>query len=93
MGHRGQERTLSRPGAGFCRAGGFASKARKSRIYVIKANTGKWIKAKKSVRLEPGDDIWIPEKPERDYWKFFRDSMVVLGNAATIYLVIKQATD
>lgn len=74
------------------RAGGFSYKARKGRVYIIKGATGKWVKAKRSVNLDPGDAIWVPEKPDRDYWKFFKDTMLVLGNAATIYLVVKQAT-
>jgi len=73
------------------KAGGFSFKARKGKIYVIKSGTGKWIKAKKSIRLEGGDTIWIPEKPDRDYWKFFKDAVVVMGNAATIYLATKEA--
>ncbi|MCJ7507345.1 MAG: SLBB domain-containing protein [candidate division Zixibacteria bacterium] len=75
------------------RAGGFSYKARKGKVYIIKGSTGKWVKAKRSVKLDPGDAIWVPEKPDRDYWKFFKDTMLVLGNAATIYLVVKQATE
>jgi protein involved in polysaccharide export with SLBB domain len=73
------------------KAGGFSSKARKGKTYVIKSGTGKWVKAKRSVKLEGGDTVWIPEKPDRDYWKFFKDAVVVMGNAATIYLATKEA--
>ncbi|HEX9916647.1 MAG TPA: SLBB domain-containing protein, partial [candidate division Zixibacteria bacterium] len=75
------------------RAGGFSYKARKGKVYIIKGSTGKWVKAKRSTKLDQGDAIWVPEKPDRDYWKFFKDTMLVLGNAATIYLVVKQATE
>ena len=73
------------------KAGGFSFKARKGKTYVIKSGTGKWVKAKRSIKLEGGDTVWIPEKPDRDYWKFFKDAMVVMGNAATIYLATKEA--
>ncbi len=74
------------------KAGGFSYKARKGKIYIIKGTTGKWVKAKSAARLDQGDAIWVPERAEKDYWKFFKDTMMVLGNAATIYLVVKQAT-
>jgi protein involved in polysaccharide export with SLBB domain len=74
------------------RAGGFSWKARQSKIMVIKGQTGERMKPSKRRKIDPGDTILVPEKPERDYWKFFKDTMLVLGNVATIYLVIQQAT-
>jgi len=75
------------------KAGGFSFKARKGKVRIIKAVTGEWVKPGKSKRIDPGDTVWIPEKPDRDYWGFFKDVMIVLGNVATIYLVVKSATD
>lgn len=74
------------------RAGGYSWKARKERITVIKGQTGERMKPSRKRKIDPGDTILIPEKPERDYWKFFKDTMLVLGNVATVYLVIQQAT-
>jgi protein involved in polysaccharide export with SLBB domain len=75
------------------RAGGFSWKARKNRILIIKGQTGERMKPSKRRKIDPGDTILVPEKPERNYWKFFRDTILVLGNVATIYLVIQQATE
>jgi polysaccharide export outer membrane protein len=74
------------------RAGGFSWKARKNGILIIKGQTGERMKPSRGRKIDPGDTILIPEKPERDYWKFFKDTMLVLGNVATVYLVIQQAT-
>lgn len=74
------------------RAGGFSWKARKDNVLVIKGQTGERMKPSRGRKIDPGDTILIPEKPERDYWKFFKDTMIVLGNVATVYLVIQQAT-
>lgn len=74
------------------RAGGFSWKARKSKVMIIKGQTGERMKPSGRRKIDPGDTILIPEKPERDYWKLFRDTILVLGNVATIYLVIQQAT-
>lgn len=75
------------------RAGGFSWKARKSKVLIIKGQTGERTKPSKRRKIDPGDTILVPEKPDRDYWKFFKDTMLVLGNIATIYLVIQQATE
>ncbi|UCB51995.1 MAG: SLBB domain-containing protein [Candidatus Zixiibacteriota bacterium] len=77
----------------IARAGGFSWKARQSKIMIIKGQTGERMKPSKRRGIDPGDTILVPEKSERDYWKFFRDTMLVLGNIATIYLVIQQATE
>lgn len=74
------------------RAGGFSWKAHKNGILIVKGQTGERAKPSKRRKIDPGDTILVPEKPERDYWKFFKDTMLVLGNIATIYLVIDQAT-
>jgi polysaccharide export outer membrane protein len=74
------------------RAGGFSWKARKSKIQIVKGLTGERLRPSKSRKIDPGDTILVPEKLERDYWGFFKDTMIVFGNLATIYLVVQQAT-
>jgi polysaccharide export outer membrane protein len=74
------------------RAGGYSWKARKDKVMIVKGQTGDRMKPSPGRKIDPGDTILIPEKPERDYWKLFRDTMLVLGNVATVYLVIQQAT-
>jgi len=74
------------------RAGGLSWKARKNKIQIVKGLTGERLRPSKSRKIDPGDTILVPEKPEREYWGFFKDTMIVLGNLATIYLVVQQAT-
>ncbi len=75
------------------RAGGLSWKARKSKIQIVKGLTGERLRPSRSRKIDPGDTILVPEKSERDYWGFFKDTMLVLGNLATIYLVVQQATE
>ncbi|MGB2768889.1 MAG: SLBB domain-containing protein, partial [Candidatus Zixiibacteriota bacterium] len=77
----------------IARAGGFSWKARQNKIMVIKGQTGERMRPSTRRKIDPGDTILVPERPERDYWKLFRDTILVLGNVATIYLVIQQATE
>jgi polysaccharide export outer membrane protein len=74
------------------RAGGLSWRARKSNIQIVKGLTGERLRPSKSRKIDPGDTILIPEKSEHDYWGFFKDTMIVLGNLATVYLVVQQAT-
>ncbi|UCC80104.1 MAG: SLBB domain-containing protein [Candidatus Zixiibacteriota bacterium] len=74
------------------RSGGFSDRADKGGVSVIDGITGEWQKAKRGKNIEPGDTIWISEKKKRDYWGFIKDTLVFVGNLATVYLVIQQAT-
>ena len=73
------------------KAGGFSFKAQKNKVRIIKVVTGEVKKAKGYEKLDPGDTIWIPEKIDKDYWGFFKDAMLILGNVATVYIVVKRA--
>jgi protein involved in polysaccharide export with SLBB domain len=73
-------------------AGGYHWNARKSRVRVIKGSTGQWLKPSKVRGIEPGDVIWVPEKPERNYWDLFKDFVRVSAEIATVILVAHQVT-
>lgn len=71
-------------------AGGFAKRASRGKVRVIKGTSGIWFDAG-DTDLEPGDTIWIPETPHRDYWELFKDFMTVAAQLATVYLVVDSA--
>ena len=70
-------------------AGGFDWNARKYKIRLIRANTGKWIKPKKNTVIEEGDMLFIPEKAEFDYWQFTLDSLRLLSQIVTLIVVVQ----
>ena len=74
------------------KAGGYAWRARKGKIRLIKAITGEWLKPEANTTVEVGDMIFIPEKPEYDYWKIAKDIMMVAANIATVIIVIQNVT-
>jgi protein involved in polysaccharide export with SLBB domain len=75
------------------RGGGYAWKASKGKTVVIRAATGEWVSKGDIDEIGPGDTIWVPEKPERDWFSVFKDSIVILSQLATIWLVVKTSTD
>ena len=82
------------PGRGLkyylARAGGLTYDGDRRRIKIIKA-TGEILDDEKVRQFGPGDTIWVPRKPERDYWKIFRDTVLVAAQLATLYLVVERA--
>ncbi len=73
------------------KAGGFAENADKGKTRVIRASTGEWVSLDEAKTLEAGDTIWVPEKPEHNYWQLFRDVIAVTTQIVTIYLVVDRA--
>ena len=67
-------------------AGGFGWRATKE-VRVIKASTGEIQRAEDVDVVDPGDRIWIKEKPERNYWTVFAQSMAVIGQVTTVVLL------
>ncbi|MEZ5064387.1 MAG: SLBB domain-containing protein [bacterium] len=73
-------------------AGGFSSTADKGKTRVIKAATGEWEPVGDAGVIVPGDEIWVPERPDRDWWKLTRETVSFVASVAAIYLVIDQAS-
>ena len=40
-----------------------------------------------------GDIIWVPRKPDRDWWEVFRQTIAVAAQVATVYLVVDRALE
>jgi polysaccharide export outer membrane protein len=72
------------------KAGGYAWRASTGNVKLIKGTTGEW--RKPDGVIEPGDVIWVPEKPERHTWNTVKDILAVVSSAATIYLVVYNAS-
>ncbi len=66
-------------------AGGFGWRAIEGDVRVIKSNTGEWIDDEDVENIEPGDAVWVPEKPPGPkFWDVFSISLQVLGQVATV---------
>ncbi len=72
-------------------AGGYNWNARKQKVRIIKSKTGEWMKPSDDAVIEVGDTIFVPEKPERDFWLLAKDLITVVAQLATIYLVVDNA--
>ncbi len=73
-------------------AGGYASGADRGAARVVRGVTGEWEPLSKVREVLPGDEVWVPEKPERNWWQVARETVAFVASVATVYLVIDQAT-
>ncbi|MBS3741623.1 MAG: hypothetical protein KGY74_05835, partial [Candidatus Cloacimonetes bacterium] len=64
-----------------------------SKIRVIKTNTREWLEPDEETDIEIGDMIFVPEKPEYDYWQIAQDVLAALGEIATVLIVIQNVTN
>jgi polysaccharide biosynthesis/export protein len=70
-------------------AGGYTDRAWGGRVQVTRAVTGQTLPARNVPSLNPGDFIWVPEKPDRTAWEGARDVLSALGQVATVIIAIR----
>jgi protein involved in polysaccharide export with SLBB domain len=68
-------------------AGGFAPGADKNGTRIIKGTGGQRVRPD-TEEIRPGDIVWVPAVPERDWWEFTRELVAVFAALATVYLVV-----
>jgi polysaccharide biosynthesis/export protein len=67
-------------------AGGYSERAWKSKIRVTRSVTGQTFYAKDISQLDPGDLIWVPEKPDVTFWDQTRTILTAAAEIATVIL-------
>ncbi|MEK7317438.1 MAG: SLBB domain-containing protein [Candidatus Eisenbacteria bacterium] len=73
-------------------AGGYTGRANKGRVRVTLASTGRAVSAGDLRELRAGDIIWVPAREPRNAWGIVRDVLATAAQAATVYLVAREAT-
>lgn len=73
----------------MAKAGGFAYNANKSGSRVIRARTNARERLDGNTILEPGDEIWVPEKEYRDWWAFTQGTMRTVAETLTLIILVR----
>ena len=71
-------------------AGGYTKTARNKK-YIVKNSNGQRIPFNKKINIENGDIIFVAEKIEYNVWERFKEIISVLGQLATLAVVIQSA--
>jgi protein involved in polysaccharide export with SLBB domain len=69
-------------------AGGKTDRARTGKVRIIRARTGERVKVGGDSAVDPGDLVWVPEKPDRDWWKIMRETAVFLAQIGTLVVIV-----
>ena len=70
-------------------AGGFTDRAWSGRIRVTRAVTGQTLPAKSVRALDPGDFVWVPERPDKSLLDYSRETLTALAQIATVVIGIR----
>jgi protein involved in polysaccharide export with SLBB domain len=70
-------------------AGGFTSRAWKGKIRITRAVSGQTLPVSSVDALDPGDFIWVPEKPDVTVWQQTREVLTAIAQVATIVIAIR----
>jgi polysaccharide export outer membrane protein len=71
------------------KAGGYTNRAWRGKVRVIRAVTGQTLLARNVRTLDPGDFVWVPEKPDVTAWDHSRDILTALAQIATVVIAIR----
>jgi protein involved in polysaccharide export with SLBB domain len=70
-------------------AGGYTNRAWRGKVRVTRAVTGQTLLASNVHSLDPGDIVWVPERPDRTIWESAKEILVALAEVATIVIAIR----
>jgi len=70
-------------------AGGYTDRAWKGKVRVSRAVTGQAIQAKNVKTIDPGDLVWVPERPDRTAWEQTSALLTALAQVATIVIAVR----
>jgi len=71
-------------------AGGYLKSANRSKIRIIKGNSGAILKQSEIKNIRPGDSVWVPEKEKVKLSVLFRDVLTPIIQVATLIILILQ---
>jgi protein involved in polysaccharide export with SLBB domain len=71
-------------------AGGFTRRGARSQVRLTRAANGQSMLARDAMHVSPGDQVWVPERPDISPWQYLRDVLVVGVQVATVYLAVRK---
>jgi hypothetical protein len=57
---------------------------------LTRAANGQSMLARDAELLSPGDQVWVPERPDISPWQYMRDVLVVVVQVATLYIAVRK---
>lgn len=73
-------------------AGGMNRAGWKGRTVIIKARNGSQLRYHKGMEVNPGDMLFVPQRPRTTSWEKFKDVVSVVAQLATLALIIQNTS-
>ena len=70
-------------------AGGLTDRAWGANIRVTRSVTGQTLPARNVQTLDPGDFVWVPERPQKSFWDYWGTTITALAQLATIVIAVE----
>jgi polysaccharide biosynthesis/export protein len=70
-------------------SGGYTERAWRGKVRITRAVTGQTLLARNVPTIDPGDFVWVPEKPDVTVWQQVREVLTALASVATVVIAIR----
>jgi polysaccharide biosynthesis/export protein len=70
-------------------SGGLEWRADRGGARLIRARTGLRVPLDRNLELEPGDEIWVPEKEYHDWWAFTQGTIRTIAETLTLVVLVR----
>lgn len=71
-------------------AGGFSARAARGQLRVTRSVTGQTLRSRDLQTIEPGDQIWVPERGDSTFWRDLQQFILVAAQVATVIIAVRR---
>jgi protein involved in polysaccharide export with SLBB domain len=71
-------------------AGGLTRRASHTQIRLTRFGSGQNMLVRDAPGVQPGDQLWVPERPDVSPWQYLRDALVVGAQLATVWIAVRR---
>lgn len=70
--------------------GGFTTRSARKQVRLTRASSGQTLIARETDVPLAGDFLWVPERSDAPTWQYLRDTILVLGQVATVVIALRR---
>ena len=71
-------------------AGGYSARAAQGQLRITRSITGQTLRAHDGMGLQPGDQIWVPERGDTTFWHDLQQFVLVAAQVATVLIAVRR---
>lgn len=70
--------------------GGFTTRSARNQVRITRASSGQTLLARETDVPLAGDFLWVPERSDSQGWQYLRDTILLLGQIATVVIALRR---